>query len=290
MSWKPIVVGVDDSLEAARAATLAYQIAKAAGTSCRLVTAVPDPWSAAAAAEVPLDIAVLSEELEELTRQTIQDVLTEEGPAELASGVETRMGRPQKVLEDFARECGAGLVVLGGKHHAALARWLGGSTAHHVVRKLDIPVLVAGPGSLAIKTVLAAVDVSFAAGPTLEMAQQFVELFDGRLVTLHVVEPLPIAAEVPIPFDTEDVVARSRERLERDVWPNIRVPNAEKGVRIGSIPDSVTAAVKEWGADLVVVGSHGKGWVDRLLLGSTTERLLNSLPASLLIVPVSPKS
>jgi len=36
-----------------------------------------------------------------------------------------------------------------------------------------------------------------------------------------------------------------------------------------------------------VVGSHGKGWVDRLLIGSTTERLLNRLPTSLLIVPIN---
>jgi universal stress protein family protein len=35
----------------------------------------------------------------------------------------------------------------------------------------------------------------------------------------------------------------------------------------------------------VVVGSHGKGWVERLLIGSVTERLLNQLPSSLLVVP-----
>jgi hypothetical protein len=34
----------------------------------------------------------------------------------------------------------------------------------------------------------------------------------------------------------------------------------------------------------VVVGSHGKGWVDRVLIGSTTERLLATLPAGLLVV------
>ena len=43
-----------------------------------------------------------------------------------------------------------------------------------------------------------------------------------------------------------------------------------------------------WGADLVVLGSHGKGWVDRMLLGSTTERLLSHLPTSMLVIPSSP--
>jgi nucleotide-binding universal stress UspA family protein len=40
-----------------------------------------------------------------------------------------------------------------------------------------------------------------------------------------------------------------------------------------------------WQADLLVVGSHGRGWAERLLLGSVTERLLNHLPTSLLVVP-----
>jgi nucleotide-binding universal stress UspA family protein len=41
-----------------------------------------------------------------------------------------------------------------------------------------------------------------------------------------------------------------------------------------------------WRADVVVVGSHGKGWVDRLLIGSVTEDLLNNLPCAVLVVPV----
>jgi Universal stress protein family len=37
-----------------------------------------------------------------------------------------------------------------------------------------------------------------------------------------------------------------------------------------------------------VVGSHGKGWVDRILIGSTTERLVTELPTSILVVPARP--
>ena len=40
------------------------------------------------------------------------------------------------------------------------------------------------------------------------------------------------------------------------------------------------------GVNDVVVGSHGRGWMERLLIGSTTEQLLNQLPTSLLVVPV----
>jgi nucleotide-binding universal stress UspA family protein len=288
MSWKPVVVGVDDSQEAAKAAMLGLKVAEAAGTSCHLVTAVPDPWAAAAAAEVPLDIAVLCRELEDLTTQTVHAALADSVSADLTSCHVTRTGRPQKVLETFAHEVGAGLIVLGGKHHATLARWLGGSTAHHVLRKFDVPLLVTGSGPIEVKRVLAAVDLSFAAGPTLEIAQDFTELFDGKLCAVHVVEPLPIGTEVPIPFDAEEMATRTRQRLNRDIWPRLRLPDVEKVLRIGRIAETLSAEATAWKADLLVVGSHGKGWVDRLLLGSTTEQLLNSLPASLLVVPVAP--
>jgi hypothetical protein len=35
---------------------------------------------------------------------------------------------------------------------------------------------------------------------------------------------------------------------------------------------------------MVIVGSHGKGFMERMLVGSVTERLLNQLPAPLLLV------
>ena len=35
-----------------------------------------------------------------------------------------------------------------------------------------------------------------------------------------------------------------------------------------------------------MVGSHGKSWAERVLVGSVTERLLNHLPTSLVVVPV----
>jgi nucleotide-binding universal stress UspA family protein len=48
------------------------------------------------------------------------------------------------------------------------------------------------------------------------------------------------------------------------------------------------SAATEGPPAIVVVGSHGFGWTQRWLLGSTTEELLSRLPASLVVVPCSP--
>jgi nucleotide-binding universal stress UspA family protein len=58
-------------------------------------------------------------------------------------------------------------------------------------------------------------------------------------------------------------------------------------MRRGLAPDTIVSAAHEWKADLIVVGTHGRNWVDRVLIGSVTERLLNRLPTSMLVIPVS---
>jgi hypothetical protein len=51
--------------------------------------------------------------------------------------------------------------------------------------------------------------------------------------------------------------------------------------------EAILREAAEWRADLLVVGSHGKGWAERVLAGSVTEGLINHLPTSLLVVPIA---
>lgn len=290
MAWGPVVVGVDASPEAAGAAVLGYRIARGAAENCDLVHATPDAWAPFAAVGDTKQVHEMHRLQLAVARHQVTDALRDRVAPELIERLDVRLGRAAVVLQQAVRERGAGLLVLGGKHHTALERWLGGSTSLNVVRTTEVPVLVTtGSPATAIRRVLVAADLSEAARPTLALAERFARLVGAQLRVLTVFEPLPVLPDVP-PVDPASYYGLSQELLQRDIWPLIRTRDAEKIIRHGMVVETLLREATEWNADLLVVGSHGKAWAQRILLGSVTERLLNDLPTSLLVAPVSARA
>jgi len=286
MTGQSIVVGVDGSPESAAAAAAGWMLAQAMGVDCRLVHVTRDVRSSLemAGAGVSLDALELA-----MLRRARDEIVTSLGnsvPPSVVQQLLVRPGRVAAVLNDVITERGAQMLVLGGKHHSALGRWLGGSTVEEVVRRLNVPLLVTTGELRRRPRVMVAVDVSYAAKPTIEHATTFAQLLGGPLHALHVVEPavtVPEAILRPAPLDYE---AWSRERMERDLWPLLPIPDHHKVIRRGQVAETIAQEAAAWRADVIVVGSHGKGWVDRLLIGSITEALLNDLPTAMLVIPV----
>jgi nucleotide-binding universal stress UspA family protein len=278
MITRPIVVGVDGSPESVAAASVGWMVARAAGVPCRMVHAANDvsaalEFAGAGVMTETLQLAALSRARAELGAS-----LREAIAADVVDGMVVSTGGTAEVLEAVVREIDAALLVLGGKHHSALGRWLGGSTVQHVVRRLSVPLLVTAGAVGARPRVMVAVDQSAAAIPTIEHAIAFARLLGSPLHALHVVDPPPAIAELPPNW--------SREIVERDVWPKLPLVQHGKVIREGDPFGTIVDEARAWRADVIVVGSHGKGWVDRLLIGSVTEDLLNNLPCAVLVVPV----
>src|SRR6266496_5158022 len=278
MAWGPIVVGVDASPAAVEAATLGERIAKLAGVRCELVHAVRDAWAPLVAVNPDPQVAQMQSLQLAVARDAISLTLK-------SATVSVLFGPPAAVLQQVTRERHAGLVVLGGKHHTLLERWLGGSTSLHVVRTSEVPVLITAGQRGSFRRILVAADLSRAAGPTVALAERFARLVGAQLRVLSVFEPLPDLPGIP-PTDPTEYYALAQETLERDVWPLVKTPRVERIVRHGMVVETLLREASEWQADVLVVGSHGKGWAQRVLLGSVTERLINHLPTSLLVAPV----
>jgi nucleotide-binding universal stress UspA family protein len=283
MSWNSFVAGVDESPEGMWAAVTAWQLAERAGSSCVVVHAAPDVWLPVRAAA---DADAVRRSVIARATDRMLKALQGNVPEPCLGKLEVHIGGPAKVLASVADRENAELIVVGGKHHIALARWLGGSTAHGVVRIHESAVLVATSSTSSIERILAAVDLSEAAGQTIAAAERYAELFDAHLRVLHVVEPVPYGVEHTPNLEIDDLSARAEEVFADTVWPHVSRPGTDQLMRHGQPRALIAEEAKQWGAQLVVVGSTGHGWVDRMLPGSVTEGLLNNLPTSLLIVPI----
>ncbi len=282
MSFQPIVVGVDQSLAGLHAAETGVMLAAAMQVPCTLVHGSRDVWVGAAGGAGLLDVASMTADVARVARAGIEQWLRGKVPDTLIQDLVVRPGGVVRVLRDVVQERGAGLVVLGAKRHGAVASWLGGSTAKNAVRGLHCPVLVStGPARPA--RILAAVDLSDMAATTLALAQNWARLFGAALKVLHVVEPLVLATEGMPMLDVGIFDQEAEAAFERTVWPQVSYPGAEKTIRRGAAITVIEEEIAQWKADLVVVGAHGRGRMERVLLGSVSEGIVNALPCSVLV-------
>jgi universal stress protein A len=149
------------------------------------------------------------------------------------------------------------------------------------------------PMSLSSATILVAVDFDEASRRAVAAAINLARAFGGRVVVLHVVPPtsfpegtrlLPLDDADPVDLG-EYVSARAR-RLLQDHVASVLVSGIEvrQEARSGHVVESVLQAIEECDAKLLVVGTHGRTGVERLVLGSVAESLLRRAPVPVMIV------
>jgi universal stress protein F len=138
-----------------------------------------------------------------------------------------------------------------------------------------------------MKRILVALDGSPAQRPVFDQALKLATRLDGRIVLFHaVVIPthLPPRALSMAPDDVAGLLSDdAREQLEmlaRDAPPAL----VERiHVEVGTAWRAVCDAAKADAVDLVVIGSHGYGGIDRLL-GTTAAKIVDHAPCSVLVV------
>jgi len=195
--------------------------------------------------------------------------------------VETRLdlGDPALRVPEIAAEMRAHLLLIGSRGHNLLSRLLIGSTAAEVVRRVEIPVLLArfeagvppsGPGRF--RRVLLATDGSDAALAAEQVAQ------DLSLVSEHTALLTVLGGET---VAGEPESRALLEQVARGVQGSVSV-RVERGRKAA---DVVRRVAREEGATLVVVGRRGLGEAAAKLVGSTAEAVAARVGLPVLMVP-----
>ena len=139
--------------------------------------------------------------------------------------------------------------------------------------------------------ILCPVDFSESSRHALDCAVGVARRYGAAITALHVVPPitapLPPTGEglyPPIIFSEQDLPQFGDELKS---FAGVQeVPALTTQVVQGSVVGEILRFARELPADLIVMGTHGRSGVERLLLGSVTEKILRKSPCPVLTVPV----
>jgi nucleotide-binding universal stress UspA family protein len=143
---------------------------------------------------------------------------------------------------------------------------------------------------ITLKNVLVPTDFSEPSSLALRYALAFAEAFGAKVYLLHTVEDpfsYPWAAEAYV--NPEDIVARLRTDAELELTKLVteeqrKKYQVESDVRVGRPFVSIIEYAREKNVDLIVMGTHGRGAIAHLLIGSVAENVVRRAPCPVLTV------
>jgi universal stress protein A len=146
------------------------------------------------------------------------------------------------------------------------------------------------------KHLLLAVDFARDAEAVIERALKLRTSCGARLSLLHVLEYVPQAVELmpmsyagdmalPETFDLEgELIAAAQAQLDA-LGERLQVPAEDRHIQVGPTGHVIQATAQELGADLVILGSHGRHGL-KALMGSTVKSVVHGLCCDLLCVRI----
>lgn len=135
--------------------------------------------------------------------------------------------------------------------------------------------------------ILVAVDGEPVSAHAADVAAELAQLAGAEVAFVHVIDvELVNAADTGIQPDVFVASAKEDARKLIDDFRK-RLPQrmaALDFVPIGAPHTEIVNAANDWPADLIVIGSHGRGGIKRVLLGSVAEGVMRNAPCPVLIV------
>jgi nucleotide-binding universal stress UspA family protein len=192
---------------------------------------------------------------------------------------------PQEIVRQ-AKSLPADLLVMGTHGRSGFERLFLGSVTEKVLRSTHVPVLTVPPpvervGSVLYKTILCPIEFSDSSTRALEYALRLAEETDAHLILLHVIEAMTDETRLgeishfTVPEYYRHLKDDARARLKSALPDEARVwCTPEERVVFGKAHHTILQLAEEVNADLIVMGVHGAGALNRRLFGSTTHRVI----------------
>ncbi|EKE43220.1 hypothetical protein OCGS_2811 [Oceaniovalibus guishaninsula JLT2003] len=281
---KTILVATDFSERSDRALRRAKLLARRTGARLSLLHVVDDDQPQSIV-DVERDEAT---RLLDRTAQTLRDI---DG---LACDTRVAASVPFAGIARVVREVAADLLVIGPHRRQVLKDVFVGTTAERTIRSVECPVLMANaPPVGPYRHVMQTTDMSDLSADALRRLAALDLAEDGASTLLHVFDApaLKLVMASALPEQSRD----HQLDLERDKANRALAGFVEQAGLDGVLPlvrygpfaaaQEILGAARADRADLIVLATHGRTGLKRLLLGSVTERVLRGAAVDVLAIP-----
>lgn len=279
--YRKILVAIDGSESGRNALRQAFRLA--VDEKCWItVTSVVPPYTGDLDLTAVADIrASLARPCEEALREANR--IAEEERALIKTVCEE--GETYERIVDLADGENCGIIVMGRRGADRFERALIGSVTARVIGHTQRDVLVVpGDARLGWKNILVGTDGSRFSKVATDKAIDFAQSYGSALKVLSIVDvPAELYAEAPAAV--EDMIRKAKQYTAavKEQAREAGVPT-ETFTGEGEAWEVIVQAAQEQSADLVVMGSHGRTGLRRLLMGSVTEKVIGGAHCPVLVV------
>ncbi|WP_017938006.1 universal stress protein [Zestomonas thermotolerans] len=212
--------------------------------------------------------------------------------------VMVEVGSVESTINEIALGTGAELLVLGMHRKNLLREIFVGTSAERIIRSSRLPVLrVAGSGEDDYRKALLAVDLSADSAHAIQTSRAL-GLLDGcELHVAHVFEAFAKGEILMSAAEATVVAAATREargQVEAELSSflaeqQLDLPASQVHLEEGFSVVQLKRCMEKLDPDLVVIGTHGRSGLKKLMLGSVAETLLGEVARDILCVPMPPR-
>jgi nucleotide-binding universal stress UspA family protein len=141
-----------------------------------------------------------------------------------------------------------------------------------------------------IKKILFTTDFSEGASYALSYAADVAKTYGAKLYLLHVIHDITFSPGMHIPHGSADIMNKELQTSAQKSLEKLRITvcedfkNIESSVVFGIPYEEILKTATEKGINLIVIGTHGRKGLDRVLFGSTAERVVRNSSCPVLTV------
>ena len=285
--FKNILCPVDFFSASNRAFEYAMKLAENYGANLRLLHVVspiiPDTYASGS------NLADLSVDFQKKSRLQLEKLKARAEKKNIKVSAEVQIGDIDGEIRRAIKNGNADLVVVGTHGRRGFERWVLGSVTERLIRHCPVPLLAIGSSGTsrmvppAIARMVVTTDFSEGTSDAMAYACSIAAECQSKITLLHVMND--VTADVGLRL-RDPLIRGIREKLDALVPKGIRDwCDVQTHVDTGTPWRVILKTIQSEKPGLLVMNVHGKGMLERALVGSTADRVLRGTSCPVLLIP-----